>query len=510
MNPIIIAVTALASICVYVSFYYLWMFVRRRVEKENLTFSCVCISVAIYNFSCAGLYSVDSVVSGIFWQRIQLAGVNLIGISVVWFIYYLTAQKSKVLYIISTILMTAFIFAGFIISGPLTLTPELPSIKHIAIGDFFKITYYEGVLGPIYTLETITVLLIFIWILLVQIRYYRKVSKSIGPVLASFVIYFLCVFNDILVGMSVYHFIYISEYLYMLIVFSMAYVLLNKFVDLHYKVSVLNATLEEKVKIRTAELQKARDALWGEMQLAKKIQTVLLPKKPLIENYEISTYMAPADEVGGDYYDIINVAGKDWVVIGDVSGHGVPAGLVMMMVQTSIQTVLTKNFDLSPSELLTIVNKTITKNIQQLDEDKYMTITVLAAHENGAFYFSGLHQDIMIYRSQTKKVELVETNGMWIGIVDDLERMVKDELLTLNVNDCLLLYTDGITEAWHIDTTEESETSNPFMYGSERLKDEFMKLGEQSTEAIKRGIINSLYDYRTRDDVTLVVLKRLK
>src|SRR4030042_5747119 len=67
--------------------------------------------------------------------------------------------------------------------------------------------------------------------------------------------------------------------------------------------TLMKAHLEQMVGSRTAELKKAMDALWGEMQLAKKIQTILLPRSPSMRGCEIAVYMQPADEVGGDHYD---------------------------------------------------------------------------------------------------------------------------------------------------------------------------------------------------------------
>jgi serine phosphatase RsbU (regulator of sigma subunit) len=281
----------------------------------------------------------------------------------------------------------------------------------------------------------------------------------------------------------------------------------------------LNTNLENKVNERTEELQsaneeltsmnneiiKTRDALWGEMELAKKIQTVLLPNKPSITGYEIAGFMEAANEVGGDYYDVINEAEMDWIVIGDVSGHGVPAGLIMMMVQTAIHISVKQQPNAAPSDLLTAINTTITKNIQQMGEDKYMTLTVLAAHQEGKFIFSGLHQDIFLYRAATGEVEEIETHGVWIGVVDNINGMVENHNLTLQKGDSMLLYTDGITEAWLKDNESATKT---VMFGDEQLLQLFKDSGSKSPNEIISYITKKLDNYIASDDMTLLVVKR--
>lgn len=274
------------------------------------------------------------------------------------------------------------------------------------------------------------------------------------------------------------------------------------------KVEEVNEALDASVK----ELIEAKDALWGEMELAKKIQTVLLPQQPEIADYEITGYMKPADEVGGDYYDIINIGGRDWIVIGDVSGHGVSAGLIMMMVQTAIHATLSAQPDLSPSELLTVVNSTICSNISKMGEDKYMTIMVIACKPEGRLCFSGLHQDIQIYRQSAGVIETVKTEGMWIGVTEDISEMLIEDLVVMQPGDTMLLYTDGITEA----TPKESpalsiEESKQTMFGEDRLIEVFKQLaGRGSVDDIKQGILTAMKDYVTSDDVTFVVVRRTK
>jgi serine phosphatase RsbU (regulator of sigma subunit) len=210
--------------------------------------------------------------------------------------------------------------------------------------------------------------------------------------------------------------------------------------------------------------------------------------------------------VGGDYYDVINVVGNGrdrslhWVVIGDVSGHGVPAGLVMMMVQSTIRLALKILPHGSPQEILQYVNSVIHENIQKLGEDKYMTITLFSMQPNGIIYYSGLHQDILIYRSATKSVEIIETKGMWIGMTEDIHDMIKTDQLELAPGDTMLLYTDGITEAVDRDGN---------MFPEEKLHQLITQYGNQNPHDLKNRILNALQVFSCNDDITIMAIKKL-
>ncbi len=259
-----------------------------------------------------------------------------------------------------------------------------------------------------------------------------------------------------------------------------------------------NVNLLDSLEEKIVQLQETKDALWGEMELAKKIQTVLLPEKPEISGYDIAASMDPADEVGGDYYDVISVGGYDWLVIGDVSGHGVTAGLVMMMVQTAVHTVLLENPEVPPSRLLSAINRTVYQNLEKMDESKHMTIIVLAGGKGGKFAFAGLHEDILVRRAATGKVEEIETDGMWIGIEPDISQMLPEDALKLEPGDCMVLFTDGITE---------SRRCGEF-FGNERLVRIIEESPDVSASGIHQNIINALEPWETADDVTLFVIRR--
>ena len=140
--------------------------------------------------------------------------------------------------------------------------------------------------------------------------------------------------------------------------------------------------------------------------------------------------MVPAKEVGGDYYDIIETTkGDKWVTIGDVSGHGVDSGLIMMMAQTSMLSMVNNSTNPKPSEVLSSINTVIKENISRLGSDHYMTM--MAIKFNGTcMTIAGKHQDIIIYRAASNKTETITTNGTWLGIAKKIEHFQKDQKST--------------------------------------------------------------------------------
>lgn len=284
----------------------------------------------------------------------------------------------------------------------------------------------------------------------------------------------------------------------------------------------LTENLEQKVEQRTEELsaameeltaanenlKEARDELWGEMELAKKIQTILLPQAPCVQGCEAAVYMAPAKQVGGDYYDIINLPGVDWVVIGDVSGHGVSAGLVMMMAQTTIRTVLRNSPEIGPHRLLEMVNVILYENLQMLSEERYMTMTAIALGPDGTFRYAGLHEDILIYRAGDGSVEAHETDGVWLGLYPDIRGRVNDQALALGSGDVMLLYTDGVVNAWRRDAVGGHRTPEADMFGAGALANMLGKHGGSHPAEILAEIRRTLGGYVPDDDATVVIVKR--
>ncbi|URA10408.1 SpoIIE family protein phosphatase [Thermospira aquatica] len=236
-----------------------------------------------------------------------------------------------------------------------------------------------------------------------------------------------------------------------------------------------------------------------EMNLAKDLQTGLLPKHPSLPGYEVLGYMQTASEVGGDYYDIIGETKPSWVIIGDVSGHGFPSGQIMAMTQTALQTLIRENPLRLPSELLRIANQTITYNIGNIfaEEFKYVTITALRLEEDGSILHSGLHQDIWIYRASSQQVETIITDGLWLGVENLMGRSEEDKSFTLHEGDVMLLYTDGLTEA-----RENGELID------EKPKTILQAYGHEPLSTIKEQLEKLIAQCEIRDDVTFVLVKK--
>jgi len=260
--------------------------------------------------------------------------------------------------------------------------------------------------------------------------------------------------------------------------------------------------LVKKEFMLMVELRKARDAIWSEMELAKKIQTALLPDEQKMSGYEVAAKMVPAKEVGGDYYDIIETnTGDKWVTIGDVSGHGVDAGLIMMMAQTSILSIVNNTENPKPSDVLCSVNSVIRENISRLGSDHYMTMMAIKFSESD-MTIAGKHQDIIIYRAASNSTEIVSTTGTWLGIAEKIGQYQKDKKVPVHDGDIILLFTDGITEV----TNQKGE-----MFGQIYLEQALDQYAHLPINKILEKIINDVTEFQDDqlDDMTILIIKKL-
>lgn len=247
---------------------------------------------------------------------------------------------------------------------------------------------------------------------------------------------------------------------------------------------------------------KDRERMLDELTIASQLQRDILPSTtPSVPGMQIAAKSKPATEVGGDSFNVITVNEKTYAYLGDVTGHGVAAGLIMTMV-SSLVSVFAEHYD-NAYDIVVNVNKNIKKHVKKA---MFMTMVLLSwDHKTKKLTYVGAgHEYILVYRADTGECEAIMSGGVAIGMVPDNSKIVKEKEIKLNEGDFVMLYTDGITEARNKD--EE-------LYGLDKLKDRFKEFAAQySADGVHYHIAKDVSDFmrghKQDDDMTLIVMKR--
>jgi serine phosphatase RsbU (regulator of sigma subunit) len=279
-----------------------------------------------------------------------------------------------------------------------------------------------------------------------------------------------------------------------------------------------NLDLNEEVEKRTTELLHSKQEnirISAEVKVAQQIQEIMLPTQAellAIKTLDIALYMQAADEVGGDYIDVLPYAtNKLLICIGDVTGHGLDSGLVMIMAQSIVRHQ--SNLSLTHlADALNQINTTLYQNIERMANGKNLSLCLLDYSQTnqrdeantGSFRITGQHESIVIIR-QNGEVDEIDTDelGFPLGLIDDITAHCKEIQLETNCGDTLILYTDGVTEA--VNNCEE-------FYGMERFlsacKNTTGKTAADTKEQLISDIKNFTGDKNLYDDISLVVIKQ--
>jgi serine phosphatase RsbU (regulator of sigma subunit)/anti-sigma regulatory factor (Ser/Thr protein kinase)/tetratricopeptide (TPR) repeat protein len=248
-----------------------------------------------------------------------------------------------------------------------------------------------------------------------------------------------------------------------------------------------------------------QERMQKEMQVAQEIQQTLLPGEfPDIDGYELASYYAAAKEVGGDYYDFVEVD-KDTlgIVVGDVSGKGVPGSLVMTMIRTALRTEARGLKD--AAEVLARVNDFV---INDIKKGMFVTLfyVIIDSRRRRLNYASAGHNPMILYRASTEQTYYLNPRGFPIGIsLPDkglFRKSIESDTIALNEDDILLVYTDGITEAMN---------SKRQLYGEERFLNVVRGSGEIKANDFVDNLHKELSSFTEgtsqNDDITLVAIK---
>ncbi len=245
-------------------------------------------------------------------------------------------------------------------------------------------------------------------------------------------------------------------------------------------------------------------AMESELRTAREVQRVLLPQiDPTVPGFRISGTNLPARIISGDYYDYIDLGdGKCGIVIADVSGKGVPAGLLMAMCRSALRSVAPG--ETSPSKALAAVNRQLFPDIR---EDMFISMAygILDGMTGTMTLARAGHDPALCYRSDTGAVESLRSPGLALGVDSGqvFERVTKDQEVILKSGDCVLFYTDGVKEA--IDAKEEE-------FGLERMAEVFSAAAPLGAETVLTRMQEELKEFTGEcaqmDDITLVAIEK--
>jgi sigma-B regulation protein RsbU (phosphoserine phosphatase) len=270
--------------------------------------------------------------------------------------------------------------------------------------------------------------------------------------------------------------------------------------DLGRLVSTFNTMVEEVARSRD-ELQRT-EALRREVEIAQRIQTAILPVSPAVPGFEIAARMKPADDVGGDLYDILAFGDTFWVLVGDVSGHGINSGLVMMMAQAAAYAAIADDPHAAPGSVINAVNRVVHENVRRrMRRDDYLTLMAARHLGDGRFVAAGAHQPLFLARGGGK-VDVLEPEGPWVGLTPSVEPPPLPEYeFTLAPGELVFFVTDGLLEA---------KDASGALYGEDRLR-ALLAAGEVPSATQALGEVFQAveaFSHEQSDDRTGVVLRR--
>ena len=258
--------------------------------------------------------------------------------------------------------------------------------------------------------------------------------------------------------------------------------------------------LSELRGLRLEQEERERERVEQDLLVARGIQQASLPKEvPELEGWQISPLYRPAREVGGDFYDFHLLSeGRIGLVVGDATGKGVPAALVMSTTCGMLQAVSQALDSSSPAEVLSRVNETL---FARIPADMFVTcFYAILDPKNGHLSYANAGHDLPYLRSQGGDCEELRARGMPLGLMPGMSYEEKET--QLGAGEAALFYSDGLVEA-HNPQRE--------MFGFPRLQVLVAKHGDEEG-ALGDLLMEELYSFvgdswEQEDDITLVTLR---
>lgn len=241
-----------------------------------------------------------------------------------------------------------------------------------------------------------------------------------------------------------------------------------------------------------------KQKLEEELEIAKGIQRNLLPKEmPQLNNFQISATSISSKQVGGDYYDIIKTEDERYFIgIGDVSGKGVPASLLMANLQAFLKSITKQGYDIAASTR--IINDLVSENTT---DGRFITFfwLLLDDQKKEMTYVNAGHNPPLLIRD--KKITYLDKGGMLLGVMKTF-MPYESETVQLQKDDILVMFTDGVTEAKNRSDEEYSDKKLENL-----LSQKTFSSSEEIMDEVKKSIDEFVAGEPQSDDITLIVLR---
>lgn len=264
-----------------------------------------------------------------------------------------------------------------------------------------------------------------------------------------------------------------------------------------------NASIQEL----NAQLKDENRRMGAELEVAHRLQAMVLPRTSELRalvGFDVAACMFPAAEVGGDYFDLLTDRdGTATLAIGDVSGHGLDSGVVMLMVQSALRALTLAGTDQQERQY-ELLNLLVCRNCARIGSAKCMTLTLIDLDVSGRLTLVGQHESPLLVRADGQ-MEWIDTLdlGLPLGLDEDIASFIGSRELLLAPEDILLLYTDGITEA---------ENGQGEAFGTDRLAAIVVEHRALSSGDLIEQVLLALRDFSghhpIEDDVSLLAVKR--
>jgi len=259
-----------------------------------------------------------------------------------------------------------------------------------------------------------------------------------------------------------------------------------------------------EIRNLNGQLKRENTRMSSELEVTQRLQQMMLPRDEdlrNIANLDISGSMEAAAEVGGDYYDVVCKDGGVIFGIGDVTGHGLESGVIAIMVQTAVRTLLASG-PYESTRFLNVLNRVIYDNVRRMNCDRNLTFSLLH-YQDQCVTICGQHEEVLVVRGNGVLERHDTLNlGFPLGLEKDIAKHLAEASVPLSTGDVMVMYTDGITEAINCAGVT---------YGIERLAQALRNNHEQPAGAIREAVLSDLREYigvqPLLDDISLLVIK---